>query len=154
MIKASELIGKPIVSTDNGAVLGNVHEFGVDTAQQKIIALVIAGEGLFSKGKAVRAESVGNVSDNVTVPSSQAVISIEQIPNLKALLEQHIKLHNLLVVTQSGHRVGHIEDYAVDSTTLEIKEYYLSGIVSMLKHEKITYDRVVSIGKDVLIVQD
>jgi sporulation protein YlmC with PRC-barrel domain len=111
-----DLSDKPIYSVTEGRQLGRVKDFYLDNNLEKITALFLGSEGLFSrKSLFIQREQVTLLGlDVVLTVDSDVVIDEKQILDLNAW----VKRENLVgrqVDTTGGTRVGVIGDVIVDN---------------------------------------
>jgi len=142
------LLGKSIITLDDAVKVGLVSEVWIDTQAQKVVAV-----GFQVKGKATtqglpfsRIQVLGE--DAILIPSAAVLTDI--------LPEQYSRLVDHEVITETGKRLGQIDDYYFDRTTGEVTNCLLSagGIAGFLEgHSSLEGADILVIGKERTIVK-
>ncbi|MCC6455968.1 MAG: PRC-barrel domain-containing protein [Caldilineaceae bacterium] len=123
MQTAQEVIGKQVISIDQGAVLGKVRDLYFDPQLQRLVALSLGGGGIFgSHPKSVQLENVvvlGN--DAVLVKSASDVQEGGEGDAAAAWMRLH-DLRGREVTTTGGTPIGKLDDVTLgeDGQVLDI----------------------------------
>lgn len=156
MRKGKSLIGKDILTLEDGAKLEKVNGVIVDPGGQRLVALVVDQGGLMSSTRVVPIEEVSSFGrDAVVIGGRGSIVTTAEAPGLKQLVEQSEKIVDKKVFTVTGDEQGTIADIYFDESSGKVLGYEVSGGVigdvakgtSYLPSEEIT-----SIGTDVVLV--
>jgi len=156
MRPGKDLIGKPIISIDQGRRIGTVKDLFVDSDVRAVVGIYLGTEGFFSrKGLCVDRDNVVVYGqDAVLVRHSDAVV--DSTPACEsAIWRRADALHGQEVVTAGGTRVGTVDDILLDDQMRVIgfmlSRTYLTGPVA--DRRAIVREAVTDIqGDDVMIV--
>ncbi|HWI54469.1 MAG TPA: PRC-barrel domain-containing protein [Desulfobacteria bacterium] len=156
VLKTQDIIGKPVISLQ-GEETGNVIRVVVDPAAKTVIGLTVSTKGLFKDEKGVLFSAIRSFGDYaVIVESSEAIMSIDNLPSIEKLTREN-DIYNLRAVTPQGKLVGSVDDFYFNPDNGHIEKYILSGgLIRNLFKGKATIpsETVTMIGKDLLITID
>jgi sporulation protein YlmC with PRC-barrel domain len=148
-MRIDELLGMPIVTVHEGMRLGRADGVEIDPAEGRVAYLKFKGDdrpdGLIP-WSSIRA--IGK--DAVTVESVMTALdSVSQ--NDRIRLTPHVG--DRPVVTESGHRLGHITGYDIDPSDGRIVSYRISA---GLFHRDLEFrpTAIRTFGTDAVIVDD
>ena len=157
MRKGKSVIGKDVLSLEDGTRLETVSDLIVDPGGQRLVALVVDEGGLMSPSRVVPiGEVTGFGKDAVIVRGQDSVVATNQDDALRAIVDQKEKIVGKQVYTVNGDDQGKIADVYFDEPTGNVMGYEVSGGIigdvtkgtSFLSIEDIT-----TIGNDVIYVQ-
>ena len=128
MLKGKSVIGKTILSLEEGVRLDKINDLVVDPEGRRVVALVVSEGGFMSSSKVV---PIGDVSsfgkDAVVIASSSSIISATADADLRELVEREDKILGKTVFTTSGDKQGSIADIYFQESTGEVVGYEISG---------------------------
>lgn len=153
MKKSKEIIGAPVISISEGIQIGSVKGLVVNPQQKNVEFLLLdeLQEGKELKGLSFRsAEGVGEFA--VTVQNSNVIVDLMKISLLKELVQKGIQVLGTKVVTRKGKFLGEVTEYSVDTESGELTEFFYN--VSGEKEQSLPALSIITIGKEVLIVED
>lgn len=153
MKKSKEIIGSPVISISEGIQIGTVKGLVVNPQQKNVEFLLLdeLSEGKELKGLSFRsAEGVGEFA--VTVQNSNVIMDLMKISLLKELVQKGIQVLGTKVVTRKGKFLGEVTEYSIDTESGELTEFFYN--VSGEKEQSLPALSIVTIGKEVLIVED
>ena len=157
MRKGKSIIGKDVLALDDGTKLEKVNGVIVDPGGQRLVALVVDEGGLMSSTKVVPIEEISSFGrDAVVVGGQGSIVTTDDTPGLKVIVEQSEKIVGKKVFTVTGDEQGTIADIYFDEPSGKVLGYEVSGGLlgdaakgtSFLPSEEITV-----IGADVIYVQ-
>jgi len=157
MRKGKSVIGKDILSLEDGTHLESIRDLIVDASGQRLVALVIEESGLMSPARVIPIGEVTSFGkDAVVVRGPGSIIPTNQDEALREIVEHKEKIVGKQVYTVDGDDQGKIADIYFDEPTGTVMGYEVSGGflgdvakgTSFLATEDIT-----SIGSDVIYVQ-
>lgn len=157
-VLASDIIGKPIISLQNGYSVAVVDSLVIKPETLEIMALGCK-DGNWRKTKAVLlVRDVREIMrDGVIIDSFEDIEDVGEIVRLKEVIEKKYELIGASVVTESKNKLGKVEDYTVETTSYKIQKLYLKQ--SMLKNlllNNLMVDReqIVDVGPKQIVVRD
>lgn len=128
MRKGSDLIGKPVIAFNTGQQLERVDDLIFDQNTNQLLGLLVDEGGWFSTARVVPLQSVQSIGpDAVIVPSPDAVVSADQVPSVKAILERNNILKGTKMMTTDGRDLGQMVDLYFDEKTGVVEGYEVSG---------------------------
>ena len=157
MRKGKSVIGKDVLSLEDGTRLEKVSDLIVDPGGQRLVALVIDEGGLMSPARVVpMGEVTGFGKDAVVVRGPGSIVSTNQDDELRAIVDQKEKILGKEVYTVQGDDQGKIADVYFDEPTGTVIGYEVSGglIGDVTKGTSfLATDDITTIGSDVIYVQ-
>lgn len=157
MRKGKSIIGKDILSLDEGIKLDQVTDLVIDPEGRRLVALVVDEGGFMSSSKVVPMEDVASFGkDAVVVASRTSVVSVADHAGLRALVERDEKILGKKVFTTSGDNHGSVADIYFDEQTGDLVGYEVSGglIGDAAKGTSfLATDEIAVIGGDVIYVR-
>ena len=157
MRKGKSVIGKPILSFDEGMRIGEVRDVVLDADNDRVAALLAEEGGLFAGSKIVPMAEVASFGRDAVIVRSQASISpAGDDPGMQAILNRKDSLIGTKVFTVSGDDQGSVADIYFDEAdgrvdALEISGGRVTDLTSGTRHLPVT--EVVRTGPDVLYVE-
>ncbi len=157
MRKGKSIIGKDILSLEDGVKLDKVRDVVVDPDGRRVIALVVTEGGFLSSSKVVLTDEVSSFGkDAVVVRSSASVISVTDHTELRNLVEHGEKILGKKVFTTAGDDQGSIADIYFDEATGAVVGYEVSGGLIGDASKGTSYlatDEITTMGEDVVYVR-
>lgn len=157
MRKGKNIIGKDILSLEDGSRLQNVTDLITDPAGQRLVALVVDEGGLMSSARVVPIEAVSAFGkDAVVIQGAGAVIATSENDALRAIVDDDEKILGKKVFTTNGEDLGSVADIYFDETTGAVVGYELSsGLLgnAATGPSYLATDEITTIGTDVIYVQ-
>lgn len=157
MLKAADIMGKPVIVREGGLQAGRVKDLVVDQSGRRILALIVA-EGMLKGTKvAPWAELTAIGPDSVVLRGPGSVVSVKEVPEIKGALDSNTNIRGLKLQTIAGKALGKVEDFHFDEQTGAVVGYELSGGVLADKLGGRTFlptpSTLMELGKDVVFVQ-
>lgn len=131
---------RPLINPDNLKIEG---WYTIDQADQRLILLASEVRDVLEQG--------------IVVNDHDSLAPAEDLVRIKPLLELNFELIGKPVTTQSGKKMGKVNDYAVDTASLFIKKLYATQpIVKNLAGGTLSIDRtqIVEITTRRIIIED
>src|SRR4051812_39790299 len=157
MRKGKSVIGKPILSLEDGLRVQDVKDVLLGAENDAIVGLLVDEGGLFSGSHVVPIEDVTSFGrDAVVVRSQQSVISANSAPGIADILDRKQSLLGTKVYTETGDDQGKVADLYFDESSgrvlgLEVSGGTLSDVASGARY--LPVDDILRIGPDVLYVR-
>ena len=124
MIRILDLIGRPVLTIDEGASTGKVSGVLVNSVTGEVTALVVALNDAFEPPRAVPVALVQGVGeDAVMIENSSALVEFSQSPGLRAMGRLDSQIRGLPVVAATGKCLGHVADLLINMETGRVEAY-------------------------------
>lgn len=121
LVFSQRLLSQPIMSIQTGGRLGRVTSAIIDPRQLKVVAFHCSGPLLKTGDSVLHSEDIREVSNlGLIVDSIDKIMPTEDLVRLNEVLRFNFKLEGKLVVEESGHKVGKITGYSVETNTFYI----------------------------------
>ncbi|MBU1177957.1 PRC-barrel domain-containing protein [Patescibacteria group bacterium] len=157
-MKHSQVTKLAVVSISSGENLGKIADLVINSDGGQCLALLIQPEGILVAKKIILIDDVSDFGDDVVmVQNEKMVVPFRDNEDLKQIVDQGAKIIDNEAITYSGELLGEVKDYEVDEESNKISRLFIStGLIKdLFKGELIiTADKIVSIGKDAIIVKD
>jgi uncharacterized protein YrrD len=156
MRKGSDLIGKPLVSFDTGEQLYRIQDLIFDQENNQLLGLLVDEGGWFSSARVVPLQNVQSIGpDAVIIPARNNVVSAEQVPQIKRILERNNVLKGTKIMTTDGRDLGTMSDLYFDEQSGVVEGYEVSGGVfadAYTGRSFVPAPQTLKIGEDVAFV--
>ena len=153
MKKSRELKGMPVLTLQEGERLGQVRELILDPATRQVVALVLDQRTSGKEEQVVATANVRNVGTTaITVEDRSSLVPLNRIPRFQELARARKPVQGKMVMSESGTRLGQVDDMEVDVETFQIVSLVLKGLLG--RRRVISADRVRTIGADAIVVRD
>ena len=156
MRKGKSIIGKDVLSLEDGVKLETVSDVVIDPTGSRLVAIVVSEGGFLSSSQVVpTAEVTSYGKDAVLVRSKESVISVAAQPELRAMVDHDEKIVGKKVFTSTGEAEGSISDIYFEELTGAVVGYEVSSgpLGDVAKGTSyLATDEITSIGKEVVFV--
>lgn len=157
LVPISRLLHAPVLSLQTGAELARIDKAIVDPRQLLIAAFRVNGKLLDHTASVLRPEDIREISDlGIIIDSSDQLMSLEGLVRLQKVIDFGFELNNLRVEDELGHKLGHVESYAIELNTFTIQQIYVRpSFLKSLSVSTLSIRRtqVVSVDNNVLTVK-
>jgi uncharacterized protein YrrD len=154
--KGKSIIGKDVLSLEDGVKLETVSDVVIDPEGRRLVAIVVTEGGFMSSSKVVATDEVTSYGkDAVVVRNGASVVSVADHPDLRSMVDHDEKILGKKVFTSNGDEQGSISDIYFDEPTGAIVGYEVSGGLLGDAAKGTSYlatDEITSIGKEVVFV--
>lgn len=157
MIRSKKLIGAEIIESDSGKRLGSIKGVLFSPPEKKIKGFIMSCRLWYRGDSLVDIEHIKSISECIMVSDSNDFLIISKAADLKSAALFMNRIFGIKVVTESGERLGYIDDIIIDEKEFKIEGYVLTdGIVEDLLNGKsiISYDEDIVFGEDVAVVKN
>ncbi len=151
-MRYSKTKNKQVVSIESGQKLSEVKAVLIDYDNGKFIGLALKNKTV------IYAEDVAEFGkDAVMVRAEKELVPLKDNAKFEELIKSKIKIAGNKAVTRSGVELGEVKDFEVDEVEKKLAKIFVSigFIKDLFKGElQITFDKIISIGRDAIIVKD
>ncbi|MFH2105063.1 MAG: PRC-barrel domain-containing protein [Parcubacteria group bacterium] len=157
-MKHSEVTKQTVVTINSGKSLGKIVDLVMDIDNGKCLALLVQPEGIVARKKIVLIDDVSSFGDDaVMVQNEKTLVPLKDNGDIARVVDRKIKIIGNKVVSYSGEELGETKDFVVDKASHKLSKLFVStGLLrDLFKGELIiTANKIVSIGKDAIVVKD
>jgi sporulation protein YlmC with PRC-barrel domain len=152
MKKTREFKGMPVMTLQEGERLGQVRDLILDPAARQVVALVLDRRAA-KEDQVIATANVRNVgAAAITVEDRSSLVPLSRIPRFQELARSRKPIQGKMVISETGARLGQVDDLEVDVQTFRIVSLTLKGT---LGHGRvISAELVRTIGSDAIVVRD
>jgi uncharacterized protein YrrD len=157
MLKAKSVAGKEVMSREEAEKVATVKDLIVSQDYKSIAGVLVDAGGLFGPAKVVpisKVVSFGN--DVVVISNNEAVVTIDEEPQIKESLDHKDKLIRKKVYTERGDMQARVNDVYFDESTWAITGFELAGDLFKSSPGGIVFlpaEDVISIGPDAMMIK-
>lgn len=115
VVRAAELIGRPVVTLDRATTAGEVRDVLVDPERSRLVGFTLRGTGLLGSPLIgiLPAEGVQSIGrDAIMIATESSIISGRE--GMRASVGQHQEIVGKEVVTESGASLGEVSDIVLE----------------------------------------
>jgi uncharacterized protein YrrD len=115
LVRATELMGLPIVTLDTAAAIGEVRDVLFDPARSRVVAYTVRGRGLLSPPLIglLPVSAVASIGHDAVMTTSEAAILRER-EGMSAALDNQIEVLGKEVVSDNGEALGNVLDVVLE----------------------------------------
>jgi uncharacterized protein YrrD len=157
MQKASDVVGRAIVSSETGERIGRVADLLMDTGSARVVGLVVGGGVLKSEQVVPYADVQTLGGDAVVARTAAGVIGARQWREEGTEATRSSTLKHRRVLTTTGRALGAIDDVYVDEVTGDVAGFELvgSGVAGLVRRRTLLpQSSGITIGADAVLVTD
>ncbi|NLX90452.1 MAG: hypothetical protein GXZ07_02490 [Firmicutes bacterium] len=153
-MKAKNIRGFPVVSLEDGSMIGKVQELLADPEEKRVEALLVA-EKVFLKGRTQfilynRVKNIGK--DVITVEAEKQPLTADLFTHLENLKKYSFLGNN--VISQDGDYLARVKDYTFNARTGQIESLLLHDLREEVKGEiALRMEGVLKLGRDYVIAR-
>lgn len=157
-LKGTDVIGLNILTLDTGEVVETVKDIIYDPQTNRVRALLVESNGLFSDARVILTEDIKNIGkDAVIIDSSEVLKKTSDVEDtVSHIAKDDTYLTRTKIITEEGTELGHVTDlyFSLPKGTvsnLEVSQGGLKDMQSGKKHVKV--EDILTIGADATIVR-
>lgn len=127
MVKAGDIVGRPVIVREGGREAGRIKDVVVDQAGKRVLGFVIS-EGFLRRTKVAPWPGLLAIGpDSVILSGAGSIVAASEAPDIKAVLDGGTSIRGLRLQTTGGKDLGKVEDFHFSDQTGEVEGYELSG---------------------------
>lgn len=154
---SASLLNQPVMSLRTGAAVATIESMIINPNNLKVEGFYCADH--FSKNRLVLlAQDIrDNIKQGIVIDDHEVLVEPEELIRLKEILELKFELFGKPVETVSKHKVGKINDFALDSQTLYVQKLYVGpSLLKSLSNGQLSVDRnqIIEITNRRIVIQD
>lgn len=157
LLLGSRLIGTPIMGLQTGTQLARTAAPIIDPANLKIMAYVVEGPLLADRPSLIRVADVRELSDiGMIIDSNDEFIGVDDVIKIHELYELGFSLVGMNVTDETGHKLGKVDDYSLDSNSFVIQQLSVGrGLIKSLTDTSLLIHRsqIVEINDNHIVVR-
>lgn len=128
MFKGRDMIGKTIVSYDNGEKFDAVKDLIFDQDSHQLLGFLVREGGWLKHAQILLLGDVQAIGADAVITSSQGVIvNAHHQPTIGPILDHNTVLKGTRILTMDGRDLGVIVDLYFDETNGQVEGYEVSG---------------------------
>ena len=152
-IEAKKLINLPVAAMDTSSKVGTIREILVDPENGRLLGFLIKTGGFWGSPKVLSAVDIREFDPNgIVTDSIENIVSSKEIVRINEVLAKKIILLGMKAKTQSGKRLGVVENFLLDTETECVVKYYLKDLVGGSRI--FPADKVAKIDKEIIFSDD
>ena len=158
MRKGHSITGLQVLALDNAADLGKVLDLVFDHDADECLGLVLREQSMFHAAQFVPWAAISVIGkDAVMVKTHENVITPDDDPRLRAVMERDTHLSGTKMMTETGDDIGTFADVYLDENTGRVIGYEASGglisdTMSGKRYMAAQDTDALRVGDDVLLV--
>jgi len=152
-IEAKKLIGLPVAAMDTESKVGVISKIIIDPKNGNLMGFLLKKENILSSSLALANSDISEWDPNgLLTPTIDNLVKPEEIIRLNEILQNNFDLFGLKAKTQSGKKLGQVDNFLIDSETSYVMKYYLKDLI--LGDRVFSSDKVVKIDKVIVFTDD
>ena len=152
-IEASKLINLPVAAMDISSKIGTIREVLIDPENGRLLGFLIKTGGILGSPKVLSAVDIREFDPNgIVTDSIDNIVPAKEIVRINEVLTKNILVLSMKAKTQSGKRLGIVENFLLDTDTQSVVKYYLKDLVGGSRI--FPADKVVKIDKEIIFTDD
>ncbi len=154
MIRAYELMGRPVITIDEGAVVGETAGVIIDIASADVAALIVNVTNRFEAPKAVPYALVQGVGDEaVIIENASSLADFGTLPEILDMGRPDSEIRGVRAITRTGRLLGTVADLMIDLDAGRVVAYEIQGCASGSADAALLLraEQVITVGRHALI---
>jgi len=152
-IEAKKILGLSVAAVDTESKIGEIRQLLIEPENGTLLGFLVQTGGILSPKKVLSAVDIREWDPNGLVTESiDNLVPPAEIVRIKEVLDKKIILIGMAAKTESGKRLGTVEDLLIDTDTNTVAKYYLKDLLGQAKI--FTADKVIKIEKAIIFTDD
>ncbi len=150
MIRAYELMGRPVITVDEGVIVGETAGVIIDTASTDDAALIVNVIGRFTPPKAVPYALIQGIGDDaVIIENASSLADFGALPEILDIGRPDSEIRGIKAITRTGRLLGIVVDLMIDLDAGKVVAYEVQdGADAALL---VRAEQVITVGRQALI---
>jgi len=150
MIRAYELMGRPVITIDEGAIVGQTAGVIIDTVSTDVAALIVNVASRFAPPKAVPYALIQGIGDDaVIIENASSLADFGAVPEIWDGGRPDSEIRGVRAITRTGRLLGTVADLMIDVDAGKVVAYEIQGGVDTAL--LVQAEQVITVGKQALI---
>jgi uncharacterized protein YrrD len=150
MIRAYELMGRPVITIDEGAIVGQTAGVIIDTVSTDVAALIVNVASRFAPPKAVPYALIQGIGDDaVIIENASSLADFGAVPEILDMGRPDSEIRGVRAITRTGRLLGTVADLMIDVDAGKVVAYEIQGGVDTAL--LVQAEQVITVGKQALI---
>jgi len=143
LVLRDRVIDTPIMSLQTGGMIAHTEKAIIDPRSLAVVAFYCAGPMLDVDPAILHTSDIRETGPmGFIVDNSDKIMSPEDLVRLQEVIDLNFQLDNKPVIDDTGRKVGHVVDYAVDTDSfLIIKLHVRPGLLQAFQIAEVIIDR-------------
>ena len=158
LILASQIQDAPILSIRNGHPVAIAGSMLINADKLEVAALFCKSPGWRGNNHVLLLRDIREYSrSGIIIDSLEDIEDIGEIIRLGDVMERNYQINGKPVITESGHKLGKVEDYSVDTISNNIQKIYIKpSLLKNLMVNNLVVDRahIIKAEDDKITVSD
>ncbi len=158
LILASQIQDTPILSIRNGHPVALAGNMLINADKLEVAAIFCKSPGWRGQDHVLLLRDIREYSrSGIIIDSLEDIEDIGEIVRLGDVVERNYQINGKPVVTESGHKLGKVEDYSVETISNTIQKIYIKpSLLKNLMVNNLVVDRtnILKADDDQIIVSD
>ncbi len=128
MIRAYELVGRPVITIDEGAIVGGAAGLIIDTASADVAALIVNATSRFEAPKVVPYALIQGIGDDaVIVENASSLAEFAALPEILNVGRPDSEIRGVKAITRAGRLLGTVADLMIDLDAGRVVAYEIQS---------------------------
>ena len=150
MIRAYELMGRPVITIDEGAIVGQTAGVIIDTASTDVAALIVNVASRFAPPKAVPYALIQGIGDDaVIIENASSLADLGAVPEILDMGRPDSEIRGVRAITRTGRLLGTVADLMIDLDAGKVVAYQIQGGADTAL--LVRAEHVITVGRQALI---
>lgn len=123
LLPGSQLINLPVLSLQTGGEVARTKKYIINPDNLFIEAIELSGPNLVTIPAFLRIEDIREISEmGIIIDSSDEIVELDDIINLKKLYQSGFEIKGLKVVDQANNKLGKVNGIVLNSTSFIVQQ--------------------------------
>lgn len=147
-MNSKDITAKPVVVIRTGKVVGKIRYPIVDSMKQEVVGFIVDDEKWYLETKVVLFALIRGMSNDVVTVEDDSAVMPSSLGSLQRQLQENVQIIGHKVISEDGRLLGFVEEFSFNAYTGKIESYKIKNY-----YGAVTQQDVISIGKDLMVIQ-
>ncbi len=154
--KFNKIVGKPVVSSENGTLLAMIQDIIIHPDTGKIEGFWVKPLTLPIKNGILQSDAILDWKKNVYIRDNREIAEPDEIIKISEILLRETYFIGNLVKNESDEILGKVVDIDFDSKKLYLKNLYIEkSFLGFSRNQRIiSYDSIIKVMPEYILVKD